>query len=105
VAIPRTEGSPHIKAIRRTIRLLTTSGIAIASLEAGACFSLEVAAFDDLDAVTCFSFLGAVVWLGFGSGGVFAFFLRFWRGSKGRRSGDGSVDISLMVAYPRIPKR
>jgi hypothetical protein len=58
--MPNTVGIPHSRAIRRTIRLLTASGIAIDSLEAGACLS----------------FLGVVL-LGAGSGWVLAVFLRF----------------------------
>lgn len=60
------------------MRLLTASGILIDSLEAGVWFSGS-----------------AVVLLAVGSGLVLAVFLRLVRGSKGKRSFEGSVDISL----------
>jgi hypothetical protein len=58
--MPKTVGIPHSRAIRRTIRLLTTSGIAI----------------DSFEAVVGLSFFGVVL-LGVGSGWVLAVFLRF----------------------------
>lgn len=78
--MPKTVGVPHSKAMRRIIRLLTTSGIAIDSLEAALGFSF-------LEAVVLLDAVGAVVLLGAvflgvgllvaGSGWGLADFLRF----------------------------